>query len=592
MFKRKLPSLGINPAQQPRNAFDLSERSLYTQAPGMLLPVFVKEMNPDEHIDVNIASEIQAQTLKGRAFLGMEQHFAAYFVPYNLLWSYWPSFITGLSGNNTLTSSALNLSGSKEPFRLYAPTFRPYEVLDYFRPGTSFKKPFQSDVLGYDLRLGYARLYDMLGYGNLVDGYSEEEKENYDVNAFRFLAYQKIYQDHFLDDRYESRDPSVYNVDANYSEDGHSYSSKSGSFVLRYAKYNKDFLNNFQPAPLFVTNVHNVIDSYVGFSSKVTNSDTIVLSSSSVETENKIVSPEAFSAATIRNLFALDRMAQISSRAGKTYRDQMLAHYGVKVDNLARSSVYCGGYTKNLDNTPVIATASSKDGTQFGEQGSFIDNVSGGHVSYNSDEFGVFMILSWVSPKLAWDAYGIDPFNDKVTREDYFIPEQQDLGLQPLYSTYLNTLSLSAVPDDSINPRPSAPFKTINNAIRASASVYGWTPRYSEYKSSYDKLHGEFRVPIHSDSKSPVKSFTHGTLSFLTSHSSLHKHSRKGKPGEDELYSYDAITLQDMLIDPGCINACVEVAYNGTEATDPFRVETQFTCSCIRNMSVSGLPRL
>lgn len=591
MFKRKLPSLGINPAQQPRNAFDLSERSLYTQAPGMLLPVFIKEMNPDEHIEVNIASEIQAQTLKGRAFLGMEQHFAAYFVPYSLLWSYWPSFITGLSGNNTLSSSSL--STSKDLTELAVPSFHPYKILEAFRSVSFSPNKHSRDALGYDSVLGYSRLFDMLGYGNLVDGFDEESSKNYSLNSFRFLAYQKIYQDHFLDDRYESRDPYVYNVDIDYS------STLSSSFIddhvdtfkIRYAKYNKDFLNNFQPAPLFVTNVSNVIGSYTGVGSKVTNSDTFVRNMSSGSSDAaKFVATESFSAATIRNLFALDRMAQISSRAGKTYREQMLAHYGVKVDNLARSSVYCGGYTKNLDNTPVIATASSKDGAQFGEQGSFIDNVSGGHVSYNSDEFGIFMVLSWVSPRLAWDAYGIDPFNSKIWREDYFIPEQQDLGLQPLYSYYLNSVSLEAVPTSEANIH--SPFKTINNAKAASPSVYGWTPRYSEYKSSYDKLHGEFRIPIHSDPKSPIKSYTHGTLSFLTSHSSLHKHARKGRPEEENFYSYDAITLQDMFVDPGCLNECVEVAYNGTEATDPFRVETQFTCSCIRNMSVNGLPRL
>lgn len=589
MFKRKLPSLGINPAQQPRNAFDLSERSLYTQAPGMLLPVFVKEMNPDEHIDVNIASEIQAQTLKGRAFFGMEQHFAAYFVPYNLLWSYWPAFIAGLTENNTLTSSSFHTGVDSS--ELYAPSFHPYKVLSNFRSVSFSSNRHSKDALGYDSVLGYSRLFDMLGYGNLVDGIDEESANDYSLNSFRFLAYQKIYQDHFLDDRYETRDPYIYNADIEYSDGSSSYfiDEHMDSFKIRYAKYNKDFLNNFQSTPLFVTNVYNVVKPYVGTGSKVTSSDTIVQKLSS-DSSDKFVPSESFSAATIRNLFALDRMAQISSRAGKTYREQMLAHYGVKVDNLSRSSAYCGGYTKSLDNTPVIATASSKDGTQFGEQGSFIDNVSGGHISYNSNEFGVFMILSWVSPRLAWDTYGIDPFNIKICREDYFVPEQQDLGLQPLYSYYLNSVSLEAVPTSEANIH--SPFKTINNAKAASPSVYGWTPRYSEYKSSYDKLHGEFRIPIHSDPKSPIKSYTHGTLSFLTSHSSLHKHARKGRPEEENFYSYDAITLQDMFVDPGCLNECVEVAYNGTEATDPFRVETQFTCSCIRNMSVSGLPRL
>ncbi len=616
MFGRKNPSLNVNPASTPRNAFDLSERHLYTQCPGMILPVFVKDLNPDEKISVNIASEIQAQTLKGRPFLGMKQQFAAYFVPYRLLWSYWKPFISGLSFNNTSTSSALKYDSSSGT-SIRVPVFKPYSLLSSiyklagtnpsgqsgfhgaFGPGTrtpnspapgtqsySFPDNYRSDYLGFDFGAGFARLYDMLGYGNLVamkDGSYAKGLLDYEVNAFRFLAYQKIYQDHFLDDRFEKRDVSSYNVDNRFLN-GKTEVSYLESFSPRYAKYNKDLLTNFQSSPLFLSNVDSNIKAFVGESPYMAGSDGagFLLDSSGSSSSNLTVG-----AASIRNMFALDKMAQISSRASKTYRAQMLAHYGVNVDDENTISKYCGGSVSNLDPTAVIASAdgSAKDSfTQFGQQGSFIDVKSGGHVDFESRDFGVFMIVSWLSVAPQWDSYGVDVFNTKMTKEDYYHPETADLGLQPLTTDQLG--SLDFVYSKPVGGSPVGTFngRKFESVTVSSAKVYGWSPRYSEYKSSYDKVHGEFRNPVLIDKGNATNTlvpFTTGSLSFMALHTIPPYHG-----------SANPVSLDTISIRPDVLNDVVEVAYNGLENTDPFRVDTNFSCSVIRNMSVNGLPRI
>lgn len=609
MFKRKNPDLGVNPASSPRNAFDLSERHLYTQAPGMLLPVFVKDMNPDERIKVDFSSQIQAQTLKGRAFIGMQQQFAAYFVPYRYLWSYWQSFVTGLSTNNTITSSLM--INKNVPSSLKAPCFNPYQVLvNGFGNISSFGKPSEGnpksfvsdsayDSLGYSFNAGFARLFDMLGYGALYqhkDNKYSDDLMQYQLNAFRFLAYQKIYQDHFLDDRFEQRHPEWYNVDNCSDDNGRFLCNAQHFFEPRYAKYNRDLLTNFQPAPLFISNVDNKIKAFTGtlpftsdslreasFSSGSTVLDRFRpdLDGGQTRSDTGFATARddinAITASTIRNLFALDKMAQISSRAAKTYRAQMLAHYGVSVSDDSRLSMYCGGSSFDLDSTPVIATADgAKDGSNlFGEQSSFIDNRNGGSVDFESKDFGVFMIISWLSPSPRWDSLGLDPFNKKSVSEDYFHPETADLGLQPLTTDMVNSLDFIYSSGAGVFPETQ-----IGDFKSSAEKVYGWSPRYSEYKSSFDKLHGEFRKPIkfHKDSK--VVPFTQGSLSFLTTHNSR------------LTTIHDAITLYDISVSPGCLDDVVEVAYNGLESTDPFRVDTSFGCVVVRNMSVNGLPRI
>ncbi|MGP1452648.1 MAG: major capsid protein [Segatella oris] len=614
-MSRKIPKIGVGPAQTPRNAFDLSEHSLYTQPAGMLLPVFVKELNPHDHVSLDISSELQAQTLKGRAFVGMRQYFASYFVPYSYLWSYWNSFITGLSVNNTIKSSSL-LHDNVNGVSFSAPTFKPLEYYRYLcdLPTNSVGDVRYIDQCGFPLLPSFVRLCDMLGYGNVSHYYSskrpdfsgdlgqyeheydEREKRltDYEANVFRWAAYQKIYQDHFLDDRFEVRDVASYQLDK-YTSNSVTGSSVVPSvdasrsvFMPRYAKYNKDFLCNAQPSPLFIDSVHNVIKTFVGApgytSSSLKNSEYGVTVSPTLEglpdTVNGVWNKDertVFTASQIRNLFALDKMAQISSRAAKTYSAQMRAHYGVSVDGEEHVSLYCGGYSTSLDSQAVISTAET-DKVSFGQQGSFIDNVSKGHINFDAKDFGVFMVISWIAPDLRWPSVGCDPFTQKLRSEDYYHPETEDLGMQPLTSrsmhlvdntTDLHFGGISYLDDDT---------------------VLGWQPRYSEYKCSYDRLHGEF-IPakvLNSSVSDPlfftkIKGSPAGSLSFLSSCSSGFDAS--WGPSKQILWS-------GISVSPNCCDNLFDVRYNGEQITDPYRVESEFRCSIVRDMGVSGLPRL
>ena len=62
------------------------------------------------------------------------------------------------------------------------------------------------------------------------------------VNPFRFLAYQKIYFDHYRNPLYELNDPTSYNVDSNFGSP--SFSLASSMNVLRYRNWNKDYFTS------------------------------------------------------------------------------------------------------------------------------------------------------------------------------------------------------------------------------------------------------------------------------------------------------------------------------------------------------------
>ena len=705
----KVPKISVNPAKRPRNGFDRSETHLYSQPAGMILPVYQMFMQPNDHVSIDTRSIVQAQTLKGRPFLGMKQNFAFYFVPCRLMYSYSKALFTGLKPKNTLISSLLsnNAAQTAATKPVKAPVFKPYQVFARFAgapdesgnipdmmtyrttqagdkpfagpagsdtPPTGFNEtpgyfggtrsngrqttsddaplasakpgiptgsynsvqpeignsPFGKyliqdspfyDALGYPLLPSYVRFCDLFRYGAMpYIGESINVNEfnasmyAYEANLFYFLAYQKIYQDHFLDSNFENVNPLSYNVDDLFSTDSmqskfdlkvdvKSFDRALDIFSPRYVKYNKDLLSNIHPSPLFVDDVTQTIKTFVGSDTVWSGNNTSIVKDS----------PGFVSAANLRNLFAFDKMQQISSRAPKTYKGQMLAHYGVNVADDMTESIYCGGFQKVLEVNPVIATSDGQaadSSTNFGQQGSYIDSGQSGHVNFDAKEHGVLMCVSWFSPASLYDSDGIDAFNVKFAREDYFVPEMEDLGMQPIdYSRLLPpwaSFSDYRLPDMSgaveeyyskhqsdvkaaydklyRNSRLSVHGRALgNNSSKFPAEkVYGWQPRYHEYKSGADYIHGEFK--------------TGRSMQILTLHRPTPFNYQLGvgmiKGRDFPNKNFNGVPAGFLFVDPACTNEVVEVNYDGTEKTDPFRISTEFNVSYISDMSVSGMPKV
>lgn len=509
-------------------------------------------------------------------------------------------------------------------------------------PGNDYiKRPFGKylrqgdgvyDALGYDLLPSYVRFCDMMKYGAMpyvgesvnIDSVTPE-LVNYEANLFYWLAYQKIYQDHFLDSNYEKVNPRSYNVDDlldpntgkcvfKFGNDVDSVDRALDIFSPRYTKYEKDLLSNIHPSPLFVDDVSTVLRSYVG--------NGRVFSEANDSVQRPLNSADVnVSAAGLRNLFAFDKMQQITSRAPKTYKAQMLAHYGVNVSDDLTESFYVDGFQKALEVSPVIATADgvTKDSsTNFGQQGSYIDSSQNGHVNFDAREHGVLMCLSWFSPNSLYDADGLDAFNSKFAREDYFVPEAEDLGMQPvefsrLLPPWIKTSQYrlpeldgslaqyfgahSAEVAQEYN-KDYANKKLLNADVRGAVlgvpqqvfdvnRVYGWQPRYHEFKAGADYIHGEFKT-----GRSMQVLSIHRPTPF---NYAMGLNNRKyGKVfGIPALrFDYNGVPASFLFVDPACTNDVVEVNYDGTEKTDPFRITTHFAVSYITDMSVSGLPQL
>ena len=519
--------------------------------------------------------------------------------------------------------------------------------------GSYIKRPFGQylrrpvnafDALGYDLLPSYVRFCDMMKYGAMpYVGESvninsvTNEMVNYEANLFYWLAYQKIYQDHFLDSNYEKVNPRSYNVDDlldptsgkcvfSFGSDAASLDRALDIFSPRYIKYEKDLLSNIHPSPLFIDDVSSTIRTFVGTSGEMLNGTPMKSYNLNNSADTAVMSDRngvytTVSAAQLRNLFAFDKMQQITSRAPKTYKAQMLAHYGVDVADDLTESFYVGGFNKALEVSPVIATAdgSTKDSsTNFGQQGSYIDSSQNGHINFTAKEHGILMCISWFSPNSLYDADGLDAFNAKFAREDYFVPEAEDLGMQPiefsrLLPPWIKT-SEYRLPEldgsiaqyygahgDDVANEYNKDYKNVSLARDASngailggilntfdtSRVYGWQPRYHEFKAGADYIHGEFKT-----GRSMQVLSIHRPTPF-NYYMGLNNRKFGQVFGIPSLtFDYNGVPASFLFVDPACTNDVVEVNYDGTEKTDPFRITTHFAVSYITDMSVSGLPRI
>lgn len=218
-----------------RSAFDLSRRVISSAKCGELLPCFVEDMLPGDHIKINPNLFTRLAPLNTSNFARINQYVNFYFVPYRLLYRDFNTFAVDRSDAAKQASSILSQHS--------VPRQLPHVHSDKLRDLlTSGAKSFNHDswaVLNHNAnnadtltklvkgtlnRFGINRfdnalkLLQYLGYYDIANLNlhltSDDFHENaFLLNLFPLLAYQKVYCDFYRFQQWESDQPNTYNVD-------------------------------------------------------------------------------------------------------------------------------------------------------------------------------------------------------------------------------------------------------------------------------------------------------------------------------------------------------------------------------------------
>lgn len=185
-------------------------------------------------------------------------------------------------------------------------------------------------------------------------------------------------------------------------------------------------------------------------------------------------------------LKALTDYAKRHQLVGARALDRFYARFGKSLDaaKLDRS-YYIGGDNIPLQFSDVMSHTDS-NGTYLGDYaGKGLAYGSNGNYEYTTDEYGFFVVISSIVPKVGY-YQGMDRSVLHLGRLDYWTPEFDQLGNQAISSMELYAPNNANV--DNVD-NEQADFITVSYPDQ----IFGWTPRYSEYKVGRDKLTGDFR---------------------------------------------------------------------------------------------------
>lgn len=214
-----------------RSAFDLSRRVISSAKCGELLPCFVEDMLPGDHIKINPSLFTRLAPLNTSNFARINQYVNFYFVPYRLLYRDFNTFAVDRSDAAKQASSILSQhSVSRQLPHVHSDKLRSllnsgaksfnhdsWSVLYTNRQNLSVVESLAKGTLN---RFGINRfdntlkLLQYLGYYDIANLTPLASKENTALlNLFPLLAYQKVYCDFYRFQQWESDQPNTYNVD-------------------------------------------------------------------------------------------------------------------------------------------------------------------------------------------------------------------------------------------------------------------------------------------------------------------------------------------------------------------------------------------
>lgn len=440
--------------------------------------------------------------------------------------------------------------------------------------------------------------------------YSQKYKVNLAVNLFPLATYQKIYQDFFRWSQWENADPTSYNFDW-YAGSGNifgasglssaippsnSYWKRDNLFSLRYANWNKDkfmgVLPNSQFGDLAVVDLgsvpmtgskipvgaYDMVNDSGDFHQFKTRTESVNTGSSSTEKGTDIFprrpdsisvpensnlwavlgeSPDLslkFSVLALRQAEALQKWKEITQSVDSDYRDQIKAHFGVNVpQSESHMAKYIGGIARNLDISEVVNQFLPSDSdSQAYIYGKGVGTGQGSMTFNTGSGYYILMCIYHAVPLLDYALSSPDGQHLVTSVEDLPIPEFDNIGMESVPAVELMNSSL---------------YSNVNSADK----ILGYNPRYYNWKTKIDRIHGAFTTTL-KDWVAPIDD------SFL--------YSLFG----GNLSTYKGVTWPFFKVNPNTLDDIFAVKVNSVWDTDQLLVNANIGCYATRPLSADGVP--
>lgn len=436
------------------------------------------------------------------------------------------------------------------------------------------------------------------------------------MSIFPLLAYHKICNDHYRNEKWQPFEPWTCNIDyitptsnmnagsfINLSE----FSSNRTTLfdlensnlpidyftsVLPRAQYGDEsaavitagsgassftFNNAVEPTEgaLFSLSQHEANDGLVKENNAhpITVGDKYVFGIKSLATNSSLMgfrgkldaSSLSVKLSALRSATALQKYKEIQNSNDPDFAAQVLAHFGIKPKVDARTSIFIGGDDKTLSINPQVNTNFQQGGLPD-IKAIGVGDLSAG-CKFTASTYGMIIGIYRAVPQLDYAHVGIDRNLFKTDATDFPIPELDSIGMQTQYRCELSAPLIGLC-------KHYVPYKELSTAINMSLT-YGYSPRYAELKSARDYFEGGFCGTY----KTWVTGYDQEFLSLWRRNSNS-----SGSVGP--LYGIDDLfKCRPSLLYPIFVNQ-----WSGTVNDDKLLIGSVNTCVAVRPFSMYGLP--
>lgn len=480
----------IPKATEHFSTFNLSCDHVTTQDFFKIKPVYSRILVPGQSIKVDMSHISRLAPLAKPFYGSVNMTNRAFFVPLRTIMEGFNEFITDTpytqsNGSAVIINSVPTvkmsticsvLSGNN--FSVNSTTGQPDFVLKPESSGSTVPKKFTPlgryavdvlNCLGY--QVDWSSLYNTSGDGNIT------------MSALPLLAFVRIYTDYLENTNFAP----LSSLQALFRGTNKVLVESDLTFLFSnalYASFENDYLTSSWSYPS---------SPYNSVSSKPTIFDETLVGPNT--NRNKVTASSSVGTPIIQRadggnptnfttyiLTALQSLSDYMKRhqiSGYRAIDRFRSRFGITLPdaNLNRS-IYLGKNETPIDITDVTSTSDTSTAVLGQYSGFGISrNGNSGTFSYKTDEYGIFVIMSIISPIHAQYANGIDRHLLDVGRLDLYTPEFDGLGCQAIANCEVKSDFFSA------------------NQQETPLAVWAYTPRYAHYKCSRDILSGDFKLP-------------------------------------------------------------------------------------------------
>lgn len=492
-----------NMLPKQNNKFDLSCSNVTSNDFFQFKVVYNREMVPGSSINVKASMFTRLSPLTKPYYGQCQVINRAFFVPYRTVFQSWNSFITQTKNEliggvdysvpvirNNMFREVLSTPSNNFAQTITVTSNDPYSS-SY--DGGAFDFAVRSSDTTYTTyrftRLGQ-QVYDvLLNLGYRVDFLSyNTAARNVRFSALPLFCLIKIYFDWYRNSQFENDDylPRLSSSEEELTQDQVlSLLQKIKSIPYERDYFTSSWLNPSGPnsnSPIVTlpdvslplgspTSKSAIFTSDLNASSPQSGTPTIRRSDNSSSVVNNFT--QYLDTALHKATDYIKRWQLFGSRTA----DIMKALYGVDLSDVALNrSVHIGKSVDYIDVADVMQTSPTDDSVLGNYAGKGIGVVNG-TFNYKTDEFGQFMIISVIVPKIMY-TQGRDRHLFHLEAEQFFQKDFDRLGVQAIRNDELY------VPSEYGGDSSYLPTK-----------VFGFTSRYAEYKTAVnDRRSGLFAL--------------------------------------------------------------------------------------------------